>query len=57
MQEERAAYRSVCTTSNKLVVQDHYSVLAEPTSRYVTHLTPKDGTGKALAQELVAMLL
>ena len=52
----RSAYRTVCTTNNKMVVEDHYPVLAEPGGSYVTHVTPEDGTGVALARELVAVI-
>ena len=52
----RAAYRTVSSTSNKVVVQDHYPVLAEPSGEFVTHITPREGTGLALAEELVAVI-
>ena len=52
----KAAYRTVISTSNKLVVEDHYPVLAEPGGKYVTHMTPEDGTGLALAKEIVAVI-
>ena len=52
----KAAYRTVTTTSNKLVVEDHYPVVAEPGGQYITHVTPENGTGLALAQEIVAVV-
>ena len=52
----RAAWRNVTHTSNTLVVEDHYHVLAQPGGDYVTHVTPEDGTGRALAKELVAVI-
>ena len=52
----RAAYRTISSTSNKTVVQDHYPVVAEPGSEYVTHITPESGTGLALAQELITVI-
>ena len=52
----RAAYRTVSSTSNRLVVEDHYPVVAEPSGKYVTHITPEDGTGLALAKEIVAVI-
>ena len=52
----RGAYRTVITTSNKLVVEDHYPVLAEPGGDYVTHMTPENGTGLALANEIVSVV-
>ena len=41
----KAAYRTVYSISNKVVVEDHYPVVAEPGGKYVTHVTPEDGTG------------
>ena len=52
----RAAWRNVTNTSNTMVVEDHYPVLAQPGGQYVTHVTPSDGTGRALAQELVSVI-
>ena len=52
----RAAYRTVSSTSNKMVVEDHFPVVAEPSGQYITHVTPVDGTGLALAQELVPVI-
>ena len=49
----KAAYRTVISTSNKLVVEDHYPVLAEPGSSYIT---PQGGTGLALANEIVDVI-
>ena len=52
----KAAWRSVTTTSNTTVIEDHYPVLAQPGAQYVDHVTPQDGTGQALARELVALI-
>ena len=52
----RSPYRTVSSTSNNVVVQDHYPVLAEPTSQFVAHVTLSTGTGLALAQELVTVI-
>ena len=52
----RSAYRTVKSTSNKLVVEDHYPVVAEPSGKYITHITPQLGTGLALAKEIVAVI-
>ena len=49
----KGAYRIVKTVSNKIKVQDHYPVLAEPGGEYVTHVTPHVGSGKVIAKELV----
>ena len=53
----RAAYRTVVTTSNKIVIEDHYPVLAEPGGQYITHVTPEEGSGLALARKLAAVIL
>ena len=52
----RAAWRNVTKTSTALIVEDHYPVLAQPGAEYVTHVTPEDGTGLALAKELAAVI-
>ena len=52
----RGAYKTVVTTSNQLVVEDHYPVLAEPGGNYVTHVTPVEGSGVALADEIVSVV-
>ena len=51
----RAAYKTVQTTGNKLVIEDHYPVVSEPGGEYVTHVTPREGTGRSLADELVSV--
>ena len=52
----KGSYRTVSTVSNKLEVQDHYPVVSEPGGEYVTHVTPKEGTGRSIAKELVAIV-
>ena len=52
----KSAYRTVSSTSNKIVVQDHYPIVSEPGGEYVTHITPEAGTGLALAHELVHVI-
>ena len=52
----KAAYRTVASTSNVLLVEDHYPVIAEVGGKYVTHLTPEQGTGRALAKEIVDVI-
>ena len=52
----KSAYRTVSSTTNKVVIEDHYPVLAEPGGTYITHVTPEDGTGVALAKEIVAVI-
>ena len=52
----RAAWRNVTKTSTALILEDHYPVLAQPGAEYVTHVTPENGTGLALAKELVAVI-
>ena len=43
--------------SNKIVIEDHYPVLAEPGGQYNTHVTPEEGSGLALARKLAAVIL
>ena len=52
----RAAYKTVTKTSNTVVVEDHYPVVAEPGGSYITHMTPEEGTGYALAKEIVDVI-
>ena len=56
----KKAYKVVHTTGNKLVQQTHYPVMAVPApdggAKYITHITPADGTGKALATDLVEVI-
>ena len=52
----RGAYRVVKTVSNKKEVQDHYPIVAEPGGSYVTHVTPRQGTGKDIAKEIVSVV-
>ena len=52
----KAAYRTVHTTGNKIAVEDHYPVVSQPGGHYVTHVTPPEGTGLALANELVPVI-
>ena len=52
----KAARRVVKTTGNKLRIQDHYPIISEPGSEYVTHVTPKSGTGRDLSLELEAVV-
>ena len=51
----KCAFRTVTTISNKLQIQDHYPVVSEPGSGYVTHVTPRNGRGETIAKELVAV--
>ena len=50
------ATRVVTTTSNQVKIQDHYPVVSEPGGEYVTHVTPTEGTGHCLSQELAAVI-
>ena len=52
----RGATRVVTTTSNQVKIQDHYPVVSEPGGEYVTHVTPTEGTGHCLSQELAAVI-
>ena len=50
------AYKVVESISNKLEIQDHYPVVAEPGGEYVTHVTPLGSTGKEIAKEIVSVV-
>ena len=52
----RKRYKTVFTTGNKLMIEDHYPVIAEPGGNYISHVTPSDGTGRTLAKELVSVI-
>ena len=52
----RATYREVKSKGNKKVIQDHYPLVSEPGSEYVTHVTPIESTGRALAREVVDVI-
>ena len=49
----KGAYRVVKTVSNKLETQEHYPIVAEPGGNYVTHVTPREVTGKEIAKSLM----
>ena len=44
------------TTSTKFIMQEHFTCVSEPGSDYLTHVTPIDATGRAIAKELVAVV-
>ena len=50
------AFKVVQSISNKLEIQDHYPVVAEPGGEYVTHVTPLGSTGKEIAKEIVSVV-
>ena len=52
----KSAYREVITTSNKVEKQEHFVVVSEPGGEYCSHVAPENGTGAALAGELVAVV-
>ena len=52
----RQASKIKTTTSNVIKVQEHLPVISEPGGKYMTHLTPPDGSGKTLAIELAAVI-
>ena len=52
----RAAYKTVEPVGNKLVVEDHYPMVSEQEGKYMTHITPKEGTGLSLANELIPVI-
>ena len=52
----RGATRDVTSVSNEVETLDHFPILAMPGAEFVTHVTPEDGTGAALARELEAVV-
>ena len=52
----KGAYKVVQSVSNKLEVQDHYPVVAQPSGEYVTHMTPIGSCGKAIAKEIIGVV-
>ena len=52
----KGAYKVVQSVSNKLEVQDHYPVVAQPSGEYVTHMTPSGHCGKDIAKEIIGVV-
>ena len=52
----RGSKKTVATTSIKTVMQEHFTCVSEPVGEYLTHVTPCDATGRAIAKELVAVV-
>ena len=52
----RGSKKTVATTSIKSVMQEHFTCVSEPGGEYLTHVTPCDATGRAIAKELVAVV-
>ena len=52
----RGAKKMVATTSTQKVVTEHFTCVSEPGGEYLTHVTPTTGHGRAIAQELVAVI-
>ena len=52
----RAAFREVTTVSNKVEKQEHFVVVSEPGEKYCSHVTPDNGSGAAIAREMVALV-
>ena len=52
----KAAWRNVTSINNTMIIEDHYPVVSQPGGEYVDHVTPKEGTGRSLAQELFALI-
>ena len=40
------------SSSYKIIIEDHYPIAVEPGGNYLTHVTPENGQGQALALEL-----
>ena len=52
----KGAYKVVQKESNKFEIQDHYPILSQPSGEYVDHVTPKVGSGKEIAAELLTVV-
>ena len=52
----RNSKKTVETTSTKSFMQEHFMCVSEPGGEYLTHVTPTDATGRAIAKELVAVV-
>ena len=52
----RGANRVITSMSNQMKIEDHFPVVGEPGGQYITHVTPADGTGRTLPQELAAAI-
>ena len=52
----KATFRVVRIVGNWLETQDHYPIVSEPGGGYVTHVTPREGTGKDIAKEVVTVV-
>ena len=50
----RASRQVVSTTSTKLYQTEHVTLVSQPGKKYITHVTPPDGTGRSIATEIVA---
>ena len=49
----RASRQVVSTTSNKLQQTEHFTLVSQPGKKYITHVSPPDGTGRSVATEIV----
>ena len=52
----KGAFKVVEKISNKFEIQDHYPIVAQPSGEYVDHVTPKVGSGKEIAAELLTVV-
>ena len=52
----KGAFKVVEKESNKFETQDHYPIVAQPSGEYVDHVTPKIGSGKEIAAELLTVV-
>ena len=48
----RGDIRIVKSNSNNIIIDDHYPISVGPRGNYLTHVTPENGQGQALAFEL-----
>ena len=52
----KGATREVTSVSNEVEVQDNFPIVGMPGAEFLTHVTPENGTGVALAKELEAVV-
>ena len=43
-------------TINKTIAEEHVSVVGEPGSKYLTHITPQSGSAEAISEELIQFI-
>ena len=48
---------SVTKTSEGTIQEERYTIIKEPSSQYVDHVTPDDGSAYAIASELFSCII